>query len=422
MDYDIWVSGYTDPFTGELRDLGVKDGIITYNGRFYDGVKHTVRAKETVTAAGRLVLPGLVESHIHLDKAFLTQRMSREADSLSDAIGMTAALKKDYTFEDIMRRSVAVIERSMQAGVTHLRCQVEVDPIIGLLSMEAALQLKELYRSLMTIQLVVFPQEGIFQQEGTEELMRQAVAMGADAIGGIPYNDTDAREHLEWIFKLAEETGLPVDLHVDFSDDPSHRTIVDIADLTIAYGLQGRVTVAHLTSLGSMESDDARVIASKMAAAGIHVITLPATDLYLNGRGDSYKPRRGLTPVRLLLEEGVNVCFGSNNIRNAFTPFGKGDPLDIALLLGQTAYMGTRADAVLLLEMCTTRAARALNLEYGALACGSAADFLLTGASDICDLIYDRTPERIVWKNGLRTAETALNKFVISPEPIVRRA
>ncbi|KAE9133853.1 hypothetical protein PF010_g2654 [Phytophthora fragariae] len=292
---------------------------------------------------------------------------------------------------------------------------VEVDPVTGLKSMEAALQLKALYRSLITIQLVVFPQEGIFQQAGTAELMKQAIAMGGDAVGGIPYNDTDALEHLEWVYRLASETGLPVDLHVDFSDNPEQQAILDIAALTVKYGLQGRVTVAHLTALGSMEPDEARAIAARMAAAEIHVITLPATDLYLNGRGDTHKPRRGLTPVRLLQEEGVNVCFGTNNIRNAFTPFGKGDPLDIAFLLAQTTYMGTRADAVLLLEMCTTRAAKALNLAYTTLAAGTAADFVLTGAQDICDLIYDRTPERIVWKNGIRTAETALNRFVLSP-------
>lgn len=418
MDYDLWISGYTDSSSGELRNLGVKDGFIRYNGSFLESDTLTVRAKETVNAAGGLLIPGLVESHIHLDKAFLTQRLTREAENLDDAIGMTAELKKDYSIADIMERSVSVIERCIQFGVTHLRCQVEVDPIIGLKSMEAALLLKERYRSLVTIQLVVFPQEGIFRQEGTAELMRQAAAMGGDAIGGIPYNDPDAIQHLEWVYRLAAETGLPVDLHVDFSDNPEQRTIVDIADITIKYGLQGRVTAAHLTSLGSMETDEARAIAARIAEAQIHVITLPATDLYLNGRGDAFKPRRGLTPVRLLQEEGVNVIFGTNNIRNAFTPFGKGDPLDIAYLLAQTAYMGTKADAKMLLEMCTTRAAKALRFDYKGLEVGAAADFILTGASDVSELIYDRTPERIVWKQGIRTAETTMTRFVLRPESL----
>mgnify|MGYP006379414835 CR=1 FL=1 len=421
MNYDLWISGFRDPFTGELKDLGIKDGIITYNGRFFDGVKQTFQARETVTAAGKLLIPGLVEAHIHLDKAFLTQRMNREAENLTDAIQITADLKNDYTIEDIIERSVALIERSIQSGVTHLRCQVEVDPIIGLKSMEAALYVKELYRPFLDMQLVVFPQEGIFKQEGMFELMKQAISMGGDAVGGIPYNDLDALEHLEWVFQLAVERGLPVDLHVDFSDNPEQRTIEDIVELTKKYGMEGKVSVAHLTSLGSMEPEEARAIAARMAEAQVHVITLPATDLYLNGRGDAYKPRRGLTPVRLLLEEGVNVCFGTNNIRNAFTPFGKGDPLDIGFLLAQTAYMGTEADATLLLEMCTTRAAQALNLSYNPFQCHRAADFVLTSANTVSDLIYDRPADRIVWKNGIRTAEISLNQFILKPEPMVRK-
>ena len=422
MEYDLWISGYTDPFTGELRNLGVKDGVIQFNDQFFnDEANTTIEAKEVVTAAGRLLLPGLVESHIHLDKAFLTTSMSSEANNLQEAIKITADLKKDYTIDDIIKRSILVIERSIQAGVTHLRCQVEIDPIIGLKSMEAALYVKELYRSILSMQLVVFPQEGIFNQEGTTELMKRAIAMGADAIGGIPYNDIDAVQHLEWIFQLAKETNLPIDLHVDFSDNPDDRSILDIIRLTKEYGWQGKVVVAHLTSLGSMDYEEAKEIAIQIAEAKISVITLPATDLYLNGRGDNVKPRRGLTPVDLLLEQGVNVCFGTNNIRNAFTPFGNGDPLDIAFLLAQTTYMGSEQDARLLLEMCTTRAAKALNFEYRGLATNGPADFVLTNAKDICELIYDRTSERIVWKNGIRTAETSETSFIISPDIIVSK-
>ena len=415
MEYDLWISECKDPYSGELRDLGIKSGVITYNGRF-EGKEHAFQATETVTAAGKLLLPGLVEAHIHLDKAFLTQRMSREASDLQDAIQITADLKNEYTIEDIVERSISVIERSIQSGVTHLRCQVEVDPIIGLKSMEAALYVKELYRSSLSMQLVVFPQEGICKQEGVLELMKQALSMGGDAVGGIPYNDPDAVEHLEIVFQLAVDYGLPVDLHVDFSDNPDQRAINDIVELTKKYGLEGKVTVAHLTSLGSIEVDEARAIAARMAEAQIHVITLPATDLYLNGRGDSYRQRRGLTPVRLLLEEGVNVCFGTNNIRNAFTPFGTGDPLDIAFLLAQTAYMGTDSDALLLLEMCTTRAAKALQIPYNPLQCNEPADFVLTNVSAVSDLIYDRPSDRIVWKNGIRTAETSANRFILKPE------
>lgn len=411
MNYDLWISNYTDPTTDQRCDLGVKDGVITHLSAHAQDDISMNNAAARVEADGRMLLPGLVEPHIHLDKAFLSRRMTREATSLGDAIGMTAELKRGYTVEDIIERSVAVIERSIQSGVTHLRCQVEIDPIIGLKSMEAAIQVRERVKHAMNIQLVVFPQEGIFQQAGTEQLMKQALEMGGDAVGGIPYNDLDPLTHLDCVFGMAAKYGKPVDLHVDFSDDPQDRTILDIAKRAIDYDMRGKVCVAHLTSLGSMLPADAQFIAERMAEAQISVITLPATDLYLGGRGDSYKPRRGLTPVRLLQEAGVNVCLGSNNIRNAFTPFGTGDPLDIAYLLAQTAYMGTKQDAIELLRMCTTRAAAAMNLEnYQGIQVGAAADFVLTAARDVTDLIYDRSPERIVWKSGICTADTTISR------------
>ncbi|HWK22408.1 MAG TPA: amidohydrolase family protein [Ureibacillus sp.] len=419
MEYDLWISGYKDPYTEQLCNLGVKNGIITYTAPFFESSAYqSIQAAETISGAGRLLLSGLVESHIHLDKSFLSSQLQQNATSLTEAISFTAELKKDYTIEDIINRSVVVIERSIQAGVTHLRCQVEIDPIIQLKSLEAALYLKKRYSSMITLQLVAFPQEGIFNQPGTQELMQEAVNRGVDVIGGIPYNDRDPLEHLEWIFQLAKSNELPLDIHVDFSDDPSDETIVDIIRLTEEYGLQGKVAVAHLTSLGSMELPKAEEIAKGLANAQISVMTLPATDLYLNGRGDTVRPRRGLTPVQLLLENGVNVCFGTNNIRNAFTPFGNGDPLDIAFLLAQTAYLGTEEDAKLLLEMCTTRAAKAIGLNYPGIVVGAPADFVLVDATKASHLIYDRTADRIVWKNGVRVAEANTYRYILAPDVI----
>lgn len=419
MEYDLWISGYRDPFTEEVCNLGVKNGKIAYNGPFFEDASYQrIQAEETIVAAGRLLLPGLVESHIHLDKSFLSNQLQQNATTLMEAISFTAELKKDYTIEDIINRSIVVIERSIQAGVTHLRCQVEIDPIIQLKSLEAALYLKSRYSSMISLQLVAFPQEGIFNQPGTQELMLEAVERGVDVIGGIPYNDRDPLEHLEWVFQLAKDNQLPLDIHVDFSDNPSDESIIDIIQLTEKYSMQGQVAVAHLTSLGSMELEKAQQIAKGLAKAEISVMTLPATDLYLNGRGDQVRPRRGLTPVQLLIKEGVNVCFGTNNIRNAFTPFGNGDPLDIAFLLAQTAYLGSEDDAKLLLEMCTTRAAKAIGLDCPGLAVGAPADFVLVDATQASHLIYDRTADRVVWKNGVRIAEANTYKFILEPDVI----
>lgn len=351
-------------------------------------------------ASGYVATPGLVETHIHMDKAFLSERLERPAATLGEAIEMTAALKPGYTLADVTARSRRALERSLSFGVSLLRAQVEIDPVLGLLSLESALALKAEFAGRMTLQFVAFPQEGIFNQPGAARLLREAIRLGADAVGGIPYNDRDAGEHLDFVFRLAAEAGLPVDLHLDFSDDPMQLAIEDVIVRTLEYGLEGRVCVGHLTSLGSVPPDRARRIAEHLAKAGIHVFTLPATDLYLNGRGDTHAVRRGIAPVGLLLDAGVNVCFGTNNLRNAFTPFGTGDPLDIALLLAQTSYMGTEADAARLLGMCTDRAATALGIDSWALRPGAPADFALIRADSVQDLIYDRPRERLSLRGG----------------------
>lgn len=404
---DWWIQGCMEPWESRPVDIGLRSGRIELVRPSASGMP-LPPSDRVFDGGGYIVLPGLVETHIHLDKAFLSSRLPGVASGLQQAIEMTAELKSAYTAKDIMARSRQVLKRASGFGVTLLRAQVEIDPILGLMSFESALELKREYAAAMEIQLVAFPQEGIFQQPGTAELLERAVRSGADAIGGIPYNDRDSAEHLDYVFRLAEASGLPVDLHLDFSDDPRQLAILDVIALTRKYGMQGRVSVGHLTSLGSVGADEARRIAADIADTGIHVFTLPATDLYLNGRLDTFRIRRGLTPVRLLLEAGVNVCFGSNNIRNAFTPFGTGDPLDIGLLLAQTAHMGTTEDVRRILGMCTSSATMALRGRESDITEGMPADLMLVRSDSAADILYDRPRERVVWKGGKLVGQEAL--------------
>lgn len=401
--FDLLFHRVRSPYFRTLIDVGVKNGEIVYLSEVKN---YTPEAVELVNGNDCILFPGLIESHIHLDKAFLLEKMSRDANSLSEAIEITAALKQGFTAEDIGNRSLRVLRRAVAYGVTHMRCHVEVDPIVKLKGMEVMLSLKERLKDVLSIQIVVFPQEGIFLQQGTAELMEEALRMGADVVGGIPYNDKNADEHIKFVFDLAAHFDKPVDFHADFSDNPEELAILDIVRETTDRQFHGRVSVGHLTSLGSVPEQQARRIAASIAEAGIHVMSLPATDLYLNGRADKERIRRGLTPIKILHEEGVNVIFGSNNIQNPFTPFGTGDPLDIALLLAQTAHMGTKKDAYLLFEMITERAAAALGLNKYGIAVGADADFVLFNATNVRDVLLER-PERLgVWKKGRKVAES----------------
>jgi cytosine deaminase len=287
-----------------------------------------------------------------------------------------------------------------------MRCHVDIDPVMKLTGFEVMLKLKQQFQDALTLQIVAFPQEGIYKQPGTAGWLEQALQQGADVVGGITYVDPDLQKHLHYVFGLAQKFNKPLDLHVDFSDDPQMLAILDVIRLTHDYGMQGQVSVGHLTSLGSVPRAHAKEICKAIAEANIHVMTLPATDLYLNGRGDDYRIRRGLTPIDLLLEQGVNVIYGSNNIQNAFTPFGTADPLDIGLLLAQTTYMGSEKDAKLLVEMITNRAAQALLLQDYGIAIGANADLVLCDGRDIRNVLYNRSDRLGVWKQGKQVAST----------------
>ncbi len=306
VDSGILFRGAKVDAEGPLVDLLVRDGRIV-SAAAGEGVPSTEDSPSPestpsqeglrlIELDGRVVLPGFIESHIHLDKAFLKERRPNLSGTLQDVIAITLELKKSVTNKDIRERSERTLRLLVRHGATRLRAQVEVDPIVGLKGMEATLELREACAGIADIQIVVFPQEGIEQQPGTEELMREAMRMGGDAVGGIPYNDTDPERHLDIVFGLAAEFGCGIDLHIDFSDDPGECVIESVARRTGASGLEGKVVVAHLTSLGAMDGERAARVIGAIAKAEITVIPLPATDLFLNGRDGDPPPASGGSP------------------------------------------------------------------------------------------------------------------------------
>lgn len=376
----------------DLCQLSVADGRIVEIG--------PRDSEPDVDLGGALVVPGLVEAHLHLEKAYLLDRMPREATSLADAIAMTTALKSTFTPADIRDRSLRLIRSAVSCGVTTIRAQVELDDVLGLTAMETILSLREELKGLIDLQVAAFPQDGLIAQRHAQTLMAEALDRGAEVVGGIPYADPDPDEHLDVVFGLAERTGSPIDLHLDFSDDPSELTILGVIDRTLKYGMQGRVTVGHLTSLGRVQRDRAREIADRIAEAEISVVTLPLTDIYLNGRGASDTAGRGLTPVRMLLEAGVNVALATNNVQNPFTPYGRGRITDAAMLLAGLCHFGSAAEADTVLDMMTVNAAQAVGLTETALAVGAPATFAAFRADGARDLIGDADRAILVVKDG----------------------
>jgi cytosine/creatinine deaminase len=398
-------------------DIAVTAGSITAIGPALSD-----SAATEIDCATRVVIPGLIESHLHLDKALLDRRRSAPDGTLASAIEVTGELKRGFTADGVRDRARRILDQAITHGTTALRAHPDVDPIVGLLGVEVLLGLREEYRDLIDLQIVAFPQEGILRAPGTLELLRAALRLGADVIGGCSYNEadvTDCRRHVDLVFDLAAEFGVPVDIHADFADDatdPRFAMADYIADATQRAGLGGRVAIGHVTSLAARPPRERQATMARLAQAGVAVIPLPATDMHLGGRDDQAAVRRGVVPVRELWAAGVTTAYSSNNIRNAFTPYGNADLLDIGLFLAQTGHLAGDADLRRVLHMATTDAAEVLGIaDRHGLRVGARADLVVLGTHRLADALLDRPDRCYVIKAGRIVARTTRVTEIIAP-------
>jgi cytosine deaminase len=385
---------------GTLGDLGCASGRIAAIGNLSGRP-----AARMLRCESRAVTPGLVESHIHLDKALLSDRTPSVEGTLQEAIRITGEAKRRFTVEDIRTRARAVLDMAVRHGTTAMRSHVEVDPIVGLQGLEALLPLKAEYAPALDLQLCAFAQEGILQASGTETLLAEALRRGADVIGGCPYNDTDANAQIDIVFRLARQFDVDADFHVDFFDEPEHLHVRYIAEQAIRHGWQGRVVLGHCTELAALPPVDLAPIAGLMRDAGLGVITLPATDLYLMGRKDSHRVRRGLAPVKRLIEAGVTVAAATNNVRNAFTPVGNANLALMGFLLTVGAHMGTVAEQAEVLKILTEYPARLLRLTGYGLAVGCQADLVVWDTQRADEIAATLASPRFIVKRGRVSVE-----------------
>jgi len=339
-----------------------------------------------------LALPGFANLHAHADRSFTVT--SFRPRSFSDALTASAKARAAFTSEDVQRRATLFLERSLGHGVTRVRTHTDVDPVVRMISMDGVLAAKATMADRIDVDIIAF-------STSRNELPRpDAVARLKDAIDrkpdflGLSINSaTDPKRALDVLLDLAEESGLPVDLHIDEHLLADQMAAPMAVEVIAARDFGRRVTFSHLCALASLEPADAGALIDAIAKAGITVIALPETNLFLQDRGDGTPRRRGITLVRELIAAGVKVRFGTDNVRDWFFPFGDGDMLDTALLTAVAA--GIDDDACLLTGLCNGRPA---------LAPGDPADFLLVPASSIEDALARRPAGRVVFKAGRQIA------------------
>jgi cytosine deaminase len=369
----------------------------------------TERGDTEIPADGRLATPSLIETHVHLDAVLTTgQPRYSKTGSLFESIEIWGERVKSLTHEDVVGRATKAVTWMLANGVTHVRTHVDVcDP--ALTGLRALLEVREAWRGTVGIQIVAFPQQGIYSFPEGEALMRRAVEMGADVVGGIPHYEA-TREYGERDVKtalaLANEHGRYADLHCDETDDDQSRYLELVAAETVRLGLQGRVTASHTTAMHSYNNAYAYRLIRRLATSGVHIITNPLDNAVLQGRFDGYPIRRGHTRVKELLANGINVAIGHDSIMDPWYPFGVGDPLHACFVLAHYGQMSGYDEIHELLEMVTTRAAACVGLTDYGLAEGRAAHLVVFDAPTVMDVIRKMPPRIAVVSHGRLAART----------------
>jgi cytosine/creatinine deaminase len=351
-----------------------------------------IRPAEQTGEAAWLALPGFANLHAHADRAYTVQ--SFRPRSLADAVAAAAAARALFTAADVAARATRLFERSVGHGVTRIRTHTDVDPVVEMRSMEGVLAAKQRMGGGLDVDIIAFStsKNDLAEPHALDRLER-AVAMGADLIGASLNASADPSRALESLFDLAEQSGLPVDLHLDEHLEPDHMLAGMVADAVIARGLQGRVTLSHLCVLATLGAAAASALIEKLAHAGVTVVALPAANLFLQDRGERSPARRGVTLARELIAAGVPVRCGTDNIRDWFYPFGDGDMLETALFAAVAGHLDESADLVG--AICGGRRT---------IAEGEPADLVLLPASSLDDALARRPAGRVLFKAGRQVA------------------
>src|SRR5438046_905339 len=358
---------------------------------------------ERIDCAGKLVLPGFIDGHVHLDKVLIRDELREHDGTLAGAIGAIHERKRRYTVEDVRARATVIIEESVRLGTTRLRSHVDVDTIGGLVPLEGVMAAASDCADIAEVHTIAFPQEGLLRDPGAYSLMEAALEAGADVVGGMPHWELDEasqREHVRLCFDLAERFDRDLDMHVDETDDGAVRTLEMVADEALARGLIGRVCAGHVCSLAAADHEYAERVIGKCLRAGISIASNPVTNLVLQGRVDRGLIHRGPTRIGELRTAGVNVLFGQDCVKDGFYPFGRGSMLEVALISAHAAHLTNKSARDFALRAGTEAPAQPMTLPDYGLRPGARADLQLLPVTSWPEAMRLQAAPEKVWFGG----------------------
>lgn len=366
-------------------------------------------AGRVIDAGGMLLSPPFADPHFHMDATLsLGRPRLNVSGTLLEGIALWGELKPIQTVDQIVARALRYCDLAVAQGLLAIRSHVDVcdDALTGV---EALLEVRRQVAPCIDLQLVAFPQDGLFRDPRAEANLLRALDMGVDVVGGIPHFERTMEEgarSVRRLMEIAAERGLRVDMHCDESDDPLSRHVETLAAETLRLGMQGRVAGSHLSSMHSMDNYYVSKLIPLIAEADLIAIPNPAINIMLQGRHDTYPKRRGLTRVRELRDAGVTVALGSDCMMDPWHSLGTADMLDIAHLALHVGQLSSRADMAWCHAAVTTNGARAMGLEGYGLAKGCRADMVLLHAADPIEAIRLRATRRAVIRAGAVIAQT----------------
>jgi cytosine/creatinine deaminase len=396
---DLVIEGVRPYGAGEPLTVAIDKGVI----RSIEPDTRELTTAGRIDGNGGIIFPSFVEPHIHLDKALTRRFPGANAQDWEEADAFQSRVKRTFTPEDVESRASRAIELAITNGVGLMRAHVAIDSAQELVSLEGVLRARERWADAIDIEVVALLEESIVQHPELPARAREAIRRGADLIGGVPNVEEDSPaqlKHLEALFDIAEEFETPVDAHVDYDADPSQKTLEMLADLTLQRGFEGRVLASHCCALAAYPQDESERVIEKVRRARITVCISPLANLQQVGLVGRLPVHRGSSRTKELLDAGVNVAAGTDNMNDMWFAFGRLDPLETAYVAILSAALRTEAEVAAGLEMVTDRAARALGRPARTLEVGAPADLVVLEAEDLTEVLRGLSSRRVTIKGG----------------------
>lgn len=403
--FDLIVKNANLPDGRRGVDIAIRGGTIT---AVEPGI--TAEAGAVIDATGRLVTPPFIDPHFHMDATLSLglPRMNRSG-TLLEGIALWGELRPTLTREALVGRALRYIDLAVTQGMGAIRTHVDTSDS-RLVTVEAMLEVRDLVKDYLDLQVVAFPQDGYYRAKDGVRSLERALDMGVDVVGGIPHFERtmeEGRASVEALCRIAADRGLPVDMHCDESDDPLSRHVETLAAEAVRHGLQGRVTGSHLTSMHSMDNYYVSKLIPLMVEAGMNVTPNPLINIMLQGRHDTYPKRRGMTRVRELMAAGLNVSFGHDCVMDPWYAMGSGDMLEVGHMAIHVAQMGSLDDKAAIFQALTANSARTLGLDGYGLHKGAHADLVILQARDPAEALRLKAVKLAVLRRGKVIARTA---------------